>query len=139
MSNNTTNFENVKIDFLRDKHIIQIPCDFEKKARRYGSNEFNYLNDILEKYPNYRVVVKPPKKKGSTHIKGLTYDYMEKYITAKNNDLLKEFNIMRGKPENEEDALPEKYEYREIQKWFLEKFPEIKAFYEKRNATKKSA
>ena len=58
---------------------------------------------------------------------------------AKNKDLLKEFNIMRGKPENEEDALPEKYEYREIQKWFLGKFPEIEAFYEKRNAAKKTA
>lgn len=122
-------------------HALVITKAFEKKARLYGTKEFEKLAKARTDFPTYEIVVKSTqkKKKNSNPYSGLTYNYMEKYITAKNNDLLKEFNIMRGKPENEEDALPEKYEYREIQKWFLEKFPEIKAFYEKRNATKKSA
>lgn len=122
-------------------HTLVITKAFEKKARYFNSEEFKELKKARKDFPNFEIVVKSTqkKKKSSNPYSGLTYNYMEKYITAKNKDLLKEFNIMRGIPENEEDALPEKYEYREIQKWFLEKFPEIKAFYEKRNAAKKSA
>ena len=130
-----------EIEVNYEGHELVITKAFEKKARLYGSKEFERLAKARTDFPTYEIVVRstPKRKKSSNPYSSLTYNYMEKYITAKNKDLMREFNIMRGKPENAEDALPEKYEYREIQKWFLNNFPEIKDFYEKRNVAKKSA
>lgn len=137
---NKKNFENVRIDIIHNKSTIEVPSVFEKKARRYGTDEFKHLNAILAQFPSYEIVVKPTqkKKKRASTYKGLTYAYMETYITKHNKELLNLFNVKRGIPVEGMDAQPEKDSFKEIQGWFLEQFPEIKTFYETR-ATKKCA
>jgi hypothetical protein len=60
---------------------------------------------------------------------------MESYIEAhddKNKTIMAEYLELRGKSEEAMEIGAESASIFEIKKWFLNQFPEIKAFYEKR-------
>lgn len=116
---------------------IEMTKKFEKAASRFGSDEYKMLQEARKDYPTYKVAVKTSTAKSKESFKGLTYEYMEKYIAARdeNKSIMAEFEMLRAISDEAEAALAEASSYGEIKKWFFEKFPEIKAFHEKRAKT----
>ena len=117
---------------------IEMTKKFEKAASRFGSDEYKMLQEARKDYPAYKVVVKASTSKGKERFKGLTYEYMEKYIEAhddENKTKMSEFKALRGITDdnNKEETgiITEARSYKEIKVWFLAKFPAIKDFQDK--------
>ena len=113
---------------------IEITKKFEKAASRFGSDEYNMLRQARNDNPSFRVVV-IKRKASSKSFKGLTYDYMKKYIEAHDDEsksIISEFNDLRAKSADAEAACADSLSYGEIKVWFLNKYPEIKEFHENR-------
>ena len=107
---------------------IEMTKKFANAAKRYGTREYEDLQNTRRDYPTYKVVTRSTKKKNDS-FKGLTLDYMEKYI--ENHDKEKNmvtFYTLCGKDENgdriEVEGLPvQSASYGQIKKWFLEQYP----------------
>ena len=120
---------------------IEMTKVFATAASRFGSEEYRILQEARHDYPSYRVITKKSPKSGDG-MKGLNYDYMEKYIIAhqKNYDdeitILEAFYQLRGFDNNGNKIEGAEYaSYGEIKAWFLEQYPEIKnARKDQRNA-----
>ena len=68
-------------------------------------------------------------------LKGLTYGYMEAYIAAhddENNSIMKEYQDLRANSNDAKEACAEAVSYGEIKEWFLNKYPAIREFHERR-------
>lgn len=122
---------------------IELAKGFAKAASRYGTKEYAQLQEVRRDYPGYTVrdvSIKKKEKSGKNPLegfdifKGLTYDYMEKYISKhdEGGKIMSEYKLLRGKTEEAEEMLAESCSYKEIREWFLKKFPEIKKFHEER-------
>ena len=97
---------------------------FATAASRYGTTEYSELQAARRDYPNFKVVVKSTSKSNSS-FKGLTYEFMERYIKLRGNEeIQKEFENQKeiGKCYKSATA------YNEMKKWFLEKYPEVNNF-----------
>ena len=113
------------------KNTIEMTKAEAKAASVYGSESYAKLQDARRDYPTYTVVIKATSSKRES-LKGLTYDYMEKYIKNhddENHTIMEEFKILRGKTDN---VLASSVSYGEVKEWFLAKFPEIADFHKKR-------
>ena len=117
--------------------VIEMTKKFAKAAARFGSEEYNQLQQARRDYPNFKVVTisrKAPTQKDS--YKGLTYKFMEDYIQKHDDDngtIMSEFNDLialdkKNKVEGAEHL--EAAGYLDVKKWFLAKFPEIKEYKE---------
>ena len=107
------------------------------KAGRINSNEFKELNTLRNLYPTFEIVIKTSSTKKKSEYKGLTYDYMEKYIAAhddENKSIMTEYEMLRGKSDEAVEALAESMSYKEMREWFMKKFPAIAEFHKKREA-----
>lgn len=104
-----------------------------KAAGKVGTEAFKEMLSLMQQFPNYKIlVVTRTATKKSCDYKGLTYDYMEKYIQAHDNEgqsIKAEYDALRGNTAEAIDALAESCSYQEIKKWFLNKFPEIEKFH----------
>ena len=112
----------MKINYT-DK-TIEMTKREEKAARQFGSEMYNRLKAARADFPKFRVIVKTtPKKKPS--FKGLTYAYMEQYISThdESGEIMEKFNILRGKVEGEKGEFAESVSYGQIKQWFLLTFP----------------
>lgn len=98
---------------------IEITKTFENKASNFGSEEYRTLRTAIHDLPDFQVVVKTGKPPRRTYMKGLTYDYMESYISMVDEDgsIMKDFLCLR-----------QGCSYNEIKKWFFVKFPEVNNF-----------
>ena len=118
------------------KLTIEVTKSFYQKANRVGTPEYHELMEVRRNFPMYRVVVKQTKSKDS--FKGLTYEYMAKYILAhddKEGSNMAVFNELRGTiVEGDDELQAESLTYGEIKLWFLDTYPEIKNFHESRAA-----
>ena len=80
-----------------------------KAAGKFGSESYNELTSIMQQFPTFTIqVIARTSAKKSSEFKGLTYSYMEAYITKhddKNQTIMAEYNMLRGKTEEAEDAL----------------------------------
>ena len=108
-----------------------------KAAGKINSEKFNELHTLRTMYPTFEIVIKASAAKKSTkeNYKGLTYEYMEKYIAAHDDEkksIMAEYEMMRGTSEEAKEALAESYSYYEMKIWFLNKFPAIAEFHKKR-------
>jgi len=112
----------------RNKTLV-ITKKFEKAASKYGSPEYKELKEAKADCPNFRVVTRTVKKKEETH-KGLTYEYMEKYIKTHDVDgkIMAEFKIKKGQT----DDSMKKASYMSVKKWFLSIYPEFDSFHNDR-------
>ncbi len=102
-------------------------------ASRYGSDAYKELQNARRDNPGYEVVTisREVKTQRETY-KGLTYEYMEKYIKTHDDEkgtIWREYKICRGKPLDEKDLIPVPYTYREMREWFLDKYETIAKFY----------
>lgn len=114
---------------------IEMTKKFEKAARRFGSDEYKMLQEARKDYPTYKVSVKTSTAKSKESFKGLTYEYMEKYIAAhddKDKTIMAEFEMLRAISDEAEAALAGACSYSEMKDWFFDKFPAIKEYHEKR-------
>ena len=117
---------------------IEMTKNFEKAASRFGSDEYKMLQEARKDYPAYKAVVKASTAKGKESFKGLTYEYMEKYIAAHDDEdktIMAEFEMLRATSDEAKEALAEACSYQEIKAWFFDKYPAIKAFHERRTQT----
>ena len=117
---------------------IEMSKKFAAAAKKFGTEEYKQLQEVRRDYPNFKVVTitrKPSSKK--ENYKGLTYEYMEKYIAAHDDEkksIMAEYEMMRATSEEAKAALAEPVSYYEMKVWFLKKFPEIAEFHKKREA-----
>jgi hypothetical protein len=128
---------------------IELTKAFSNKANKYGTVEYRELQEVRRDYPSFKVVTKNTVK-NKDGLKGLTLEYMEKYIKdhkdgkIKNEetgeettmDLLVEFYDMCGKDENgKKTEFSKVAPYGKIKKWFLKTYPIFEEY--KQNNLKK--
>ncbi len=124
------------IKINRTKKTIEITKTFDKASSIYGTDEYNELQNARRDNPDYKVVIAKSTKKAAIN-KGLTYEYMEKYIVAhddKENSKMGEYNELRANTDEAKELLIESASYTEVVEWFLATFPEIAAYHKKREA-----
>ncbi len=78
-----------------NKGTIEMTKTFAKAASRFGSEEYNNLQQARKDYPNFKVVEK--KVKCGDRMKGLTIVYMERYI----NEHPKNISIEKEEPQSQ--------------------------------------
>ena len=123
---------------------IEITKTFATAASKFGSPEYTELKEARLDNPTYRVVT-IVKKTARPQFKGLTYEYMEKYISQHDDDaksILGEYKALRAQTEEAEEALAVSASYTEIKDWFFKKYPAVAQFHKTRAqilAEKKSA
>ena len=107
-----------------------------KAAGKVGTEAFKEMLGLMQQFPNYKIlVVTRATTKKTCDYKGLTYDYMEKYIKAHDDEsksIMNEYKMLRGITDEAKDALADSCSYQEIKAWFLVKFPAIAKFHEMR-------
>ena len=117
---------------------IEMSKKFEKAASRFGSDEYKMLQEARKDYPTYKVAVKTSTTKSKESFKGLTYEYMEKYIAAhddENKTIMAEYGMLRATSDEAKEMNATALPYGEVKKWFLDKYPVFKEFTEKRAKT----
>ena len=102
-------------------------------ASRYGSDAYKELQNARRDNPGFQVIVATHKVKTQRETyKGLTYEYMERYIDSHDDDertIWAEYKMYRGQPLDPADKLPVAYTYKQMQTWFLDKYEAIAKFY----------
>ena len=99
---------------------------FAKFADNTMSPEYAHLQQVRRDYPTYTVVQRQIKKNArQEHYHGLTYAYMEDYIASHGNaDDRRTYDEMKLISKCHSKG----FRYPTIKAWFLERFPEVKAF-----------
>lgn len=113
----------LKINFT-DGTII-MDRTFAKAAEIVGSNEYEMLQKARADYPLFHVVRRTIKSNPNKEsYKGLTYEYMEEYISCHKDSekIMAEYKELRLR------AKCHSIRYAHIKKWFLETYPEIDKF-----------
>ena len=110
----------------QNKRRIEMTEAEAKMASKYNSEEYNELVSIKRDFPYLSIFIVKNKSKRNDNLKGLTFKYMETYI-AKNGTPEQEenFKLLRGADDGLGHLAPC---YGEVKKWFLNEFPEIKAY-----------
>ena len=104
----------------RNNNTIVMDRAFAKASEIVGSAEYNMLQTARRDYPTYNVVQRKIKRNPNKECyKGLTYEYMERYIISHCAEKLAEFKEMRLISECHSVRYPK------IKEWFLEEFPEV--------------
>ena len=99
------------------------------KAGKIDTEKYEELCTLMNRFPTFEIEIVKTSTKSVDHLKGLTYEYMENYIKSHNEELLVEFYELCGKDENGKKLdFGIKLSYGEVRMWFLEEFPEIENF-----------
>ena len=117
-------------------HTIEMNKTFSAAASKYGSPEYVELQNARRDYPTY-LIVTVAKKAAKSDYKGLTYEYMEKYIKTHDNEeksIMAEYLMLRGLDEAGKGVDAESADYTAIREWFFQAFPAIEQFHNKREA-----
>lgn len=116
------------------KRTIEMSKTFAKAASIFGSEAYNDLQAARRDNPDFRIVT--VTRKGTKNaFKGLTCEYMEKYIAAhddENGSRMAEYKMLRGTSEAGKSAQAATVNYAEIKEWFFMTFPEIEKFHSDR-------
>ena len=126
----------MKINFK--KQTVEMTKKFAKAAEKFGSNEYQQLQEARHDYPTFKVVIVSHKASSQKEsYKGLTYSYMESYISTHDDEkksIMAEYEMLRGLSAEAQEFLAEPCSYLEMKSWFLKKFPAIAEFHKKREA-----
>lgn len=122
--------------FINNKKMaIEMTKKFAAAARKFGTQEDKDLQEVRKDYPSYKLVIVTRKTTAKKdNYKGLTYEYMEKYISSHNGDgkIMAEYQDLRSLSERAKETLSKPCSYREMRAWFLKTYPEITKFHEDR-------
>lgn len=124
--------KNIKLNVR--KHTIEITKAFEKKASNFNSPEYKDLIKARKENPDYRVVVVAGSKRRDDTYKGLTYEYMEKYMSMKEDKEGLEMLSQIRKQKDDELSFEKTQSFLKTRKWFLEKYPELQVKSKKASA-----
>jgi len=122
---------NININFKA--HTIEITKKFATLAQKFKSEQYEELKEARAEFPNYKIVIKSSKSKSK--FKGLSYEYMENYIADHDNA-----EAIRAEYDNQREiakCYSSLKAYNTIKGWFLEKYPEVKEFGEKKTDNSK--
>lgn len=117
-------------------HTIEMNKSVAKAASKFGTPEYNELQEVRRAYPTYRVVT-VAKKGPKPEYKGLTYEYMEKYIKTHDNEdnsFMSEYLMLRGLDEDGKKIDADSAGYTDIKEWFFQSFPAIQKYHADRDA-----
>ena len=131
----------ISITINRKNNTIELNKATAKAAAKFGSEAYKQLQDDRKDYPTFRVVT-VAKKTAKPEYKGLTYEYMKKYIALHDDDnktIMGKFLDLRGKSEAAEANGALSAGYIEIKAWFFQQYPAIQKFHEDRIALLKDA
>lgn len=110
----------------RKHERILITREFDRASSNPFTKEYKILLKLQRDNPTFDVVIQRGKHRKTIH-GNFTIDFMTKYIMShddSNGSIMDKFLILRGeKEENEKFA---KVSHFELQKWFINTFPEIK-------------
>lgn len=98
---------------------------FSRLSKIVGSEEYNLLQRARQDYEGFHVVTRTIRRNDKKECyRGLTYDYMERYILLhdKADERKKEFDELRLIAECHSKRYPV------IKQWFLQQYPEIAQF-----------
>ena len=115
------------------RNVIVLSKATAKAASVFNSPEYNDLQKARRDYPDFRVEVKKTAKKDN--YKGLNFKFMEKYIEQNDNEnksIMAEYNLLRGRNEDG-DVVSDAASYGEVRSWFLDTFPEVEEYRNKRD------
>lgn len=113
----------VKVDYANRQIIMD--RTFARLAKIVGSEEYNLLQTARRDYEGFHVVTRTIRRNDKKECyRGLTYDYMERYILLhdKAAERKKEFDELRLIAECHSKRYPV------IKQWFLQQYPEIAKF-----------
>ena len=107
----------MKINFAAK--TIEVTKTFANKASHFGSEEYYTLRTAMSDLPDFTVVTKMTSKPRRTYMKGLTYEFMECFISMHDEDgsIMQDFLCLRHG-----------CSYAEVKRWFFAKFPEVNYF-----------
>ena len=107
----------MKIKF--DSKTIEISKTFADKASHFGSEEYYTLRTAMQELPDFEIAIKVTAKPRRTHMKSLTYEYMESYIAMVDEDgsLMENFQCLR-----------QGCSYAVVKKWFVSVLSEFNNF-----------
>lgn len=115
-----TNSNNHKIDYVK-KTITLSKSFYEKACNINNTAEFEEMKKLRTEFPDFEFMVKQIKKKaGKKTYRNLTYENMEKYIEASEENgksVLLKFERIK------EQSHVQKSPYAYVKKWFLEQYP----------------
>lgn len=114
---------------------IELTKTFATKSSRYGSDEYNQLQNARRDYPGFKVVT-VSRTASKSSFKGLTFEYMEQYIMKHDNNgaIMEEYLMLRGESVDGDEVLLGSATYKDIKDWFLDTYPAIAEFHTKREA-----
>lgn len=117
---------NVKVDLI--KRTITMTTAFQKKAQKYGSEEYKELVAILSVHPDFEIIiVKATKKKDNyeekkEQLKKISYAKMKAYIKQEHPEDMKEFESEKEKIYFNTST------YHAVLVWFTKKYNTDEAF-----------
>lgn len=129
-------------EFNHKNHTIEMTKKFYKASCKFGTEEYEIVFKMLEKFPTYKPVIKTTSKSKKsedskkTFFKGLTYEFMEDYIKNHDNEK-KEIRAEYDSKRVIAKSYSSSKGYNAIKDWFLEKYPEVKEFGEKKTDNSK--
>lgn len=105
-----------------DEKKAEVSKAFERKARIFGSEEYNIWMAYRQEHPKAKMVVKKIKSKpGKQTYKGLSYEKMEEIIKERKPELLGKFESLKKSPF-------EKNPYHATRAWFVAAIPNYKDY-----------
>ncbi len=110
---------------FKERQIV-LGAEFSKKARDVESQEYMALRNVRQDYPDYEIKVRSIRKcPGKESYKGLSYSYMERYISGHDDNT---GSIRKKYDEKRLLAECHSIRYPHIKAWFLQTFPEVKNY-----------
>ena len=105
-----------------------------KAAGKIGTPEFEELKNYMAIYPGFEVQIKAPAKR-KVEFRGLTYEYMKNYIKKHDDEdgkKMAQFLSLTGQDEHGKIDGIEVAGYLDVKDWFLDQFPDVANFQNKR-------
>ena len=124
------------IQINHKNNTIEMTKKFYTESCKFGTDEYKTLQEVRRDYPGYTPVVAKTKKSGTSDpFRGLTCEYMEIYI-MKHDDteqsVMATFKRLRAEDAESMAMDAESKSYLTSRNWFLEQYPAVREFHEKR-------
>ena len=126
------------IQINHKNNTIEMTKKFYTESCKYGTDEYKTLQEVRRDYPGYTPVVAKSKKGGNDTLdvfRGLNFEYMELYIMKHDDDeksIMADFKMMRAEDDASKAVGAKSESFLTIREWFLDKYPEVREFHEKR-------
>lgn len=124
------------IQINHKNNTIEMTKKFYNESCKFGTDEYKTLQEVRRDYPGYKPVVAKTKKSGTGDaFKGLNYEYMELYIMKHDDEeksIMATFKMLRAEDDLSKSMDAESKSYLTIRDWFLEQYPAVREFHEKR-------